>query len=104
MNNEDPRLASFADEQARSAPVLRPEIEPQDPFGSEPVPTIQVFGNQVVFEEVNIGEEPSNRQRRLLHDLGRLHRSLRSPENLLDRGGYSRPFPPRQHDRKRQDL
>jgi hypothetical protein len=40
-------------------------------------------------------DEPNRRQKHLLDDLNRLVDSLRGPEELLDRGNYSRPFPPR---------
>jgi hypothetical protein len=33
------------------------------------------------------------RQKRLLANLGRLFHSLRGPEDVLDHGDYSRPFP-----------
>lgn len=33
-------------------------------------------------------------QKKLVGELARLHHSLRGPEGLLDRGNYSRPFPP----------
>jgi hypothetical protein len=39
--------------------------------------------------------EPNTSQRQLLEDLARLRRSLRGPEEVLDKGSYSRPFPPR---------
>ena len=41
-----------------------------------------------------IAGKPSRHQRKIIENLSRLQRSLRGPENLLDRGGYSRPFPP----------
>lgn len=36
---------------------------------------------------------PDADQKRALANLARLHRSLRGPEGLLDKGYYSRPFP-----------
>ena len=42
-------------------------------------------------------EKPDGHQKKLLVELGRLHMSLRGPENLLDKGGYSRPIPPPLH-------
>ena len=69
-------------------------------FVSEDAPLAQVF-----LQETAIGprDELSRRQRRLLSDLTLLHHSLRSPENLLDRGAYSRPFPPRPRGTHRQE-
>lgn len=48
---------------------------------------------------------PTRRQRELLDDLVRLQHSLRGPEDLLDRRGYSRPFPPRpsRYQRKEEE-
>ncbi len=52
-------------------------------------------GETVIQREIqDLPGQPTNRQRTLLEDLVRLHRSLRGPENVLDRGNYSRPFPP----------
>ena len=36
---------------------------------------------------------PDADQKKILANLARLHHSLRGPENLLDKGNYSRPFP-----------
>jgi len=38
--------------------------------------------------------EPDRRQRELIANLDRLHRSLVGPEDPLDQTSYSRPFPP----------
>ena len=38
--------------------------------------------------------EPDRKQKKLLRDLNLLLESLRGPEDSLDRGNYSRPFPP----------
>jgi hypothetical protein len=56
---------------------------------------------QVIAQELGalIGE-PDRRQKELLEDLERLHHSLHGPEDLLDRGNYSRPFPPRTSSRR----
>ncbi len=48
-------------------------------------------------------EKPDGQQKKLLVELGRLHMSLRGPENLLDKGGYGRPIPPPVHH-KTQDF
>jgi hypothetical protein len=42
---------------------------------------------------------PDVDQKKILTELARLHRSLRGPEGLLDKGNYSRPFPPPLHQR-----
>ena len=41
-----------------------------------------------------IGGPLMARQKKQLENLGRLHRSLRGPEDVLDEANYSRPFPP----------
>jgi hypothetical protein len=41
-----------------------------------------------------IGGPLTARQKKQLENLGRLHRSLRGPEDVLDEANYSRPFPP----------
>lgn len=48
-----------------------------------------------ILEELgSLFDLPDKRQKQLLEDLVRLHHSLHGPEGLLDRGNYSRPFPP----------
>lgn len=37
---------------------------------------------------------PDVSEKKVLANLNRLHQSLRGPEGLLDKGNYSRPFPP----------
>jgi hypothetical protein len=37
---------------------------------------------------------PDPDEQKIIADLNRLHHSLRGPENLLDKGNYSRPYPP----------
>lgn len=44
---------------------------------------------------------PDVDQKKALANLARLHRSLRGPEGLLDKGNYSRPFPPPVSERPR---
>ena len=46
---------------------------------------------------------PDVDQKKILADLTRLHRSLRGPEGLLDKGNYSRPFPEVQHPAEGKD-
>jgi hypothetical protein len=46
---------------------------------------------------------PTRRQKELLEDLVRLQQSLRGPEDLLDRRGYSRPFPPRPSRQRKEE-
>lgn len=51
--------------------------------------------DMVLLEEASgfIGETTGEEE--LLAGLGRLYHSLRGPEHLLDKGGYSRPLPTR---------
>jgi hypothetical protein len=50
---------------------------------------------QTIAEEIGqFVEEPDTHQKGIMVELARLHLSLRGPENLLDRGNYSRPIPP----------
>jgi DNA integrity scanning protein DisA with diadenylate cyclase activity len=43
-------------------------------------------------------------QKELLDDLVRLDQSLHGPEELLDRGDYSRPIPPREQHPKKANM
>ncbi len=44
-----------------------------------------------------LGGALTTRQKKRLEDLRRLHHTLRGPEDVLDHGNYSRPFPPHTH-------
>jgi hypothetical protein len=69
-------------------------------LGKEILQAVEGLGASEKAIQEQFGEligEPDNRQQELLADLLRLHQSLRGPEQLLDRGSYSRPFPPVQN-------
>ena len=48
-----------------------------------------------IQHEIELAGSPTHRQKRILDDLTRLQHSLRGPEEVLDKHGYSRPFPPK---------
>jgi len=56
----------------------------------KPDPAVQAlqdeFAQYLGFPDVD--------EKKILANLNRLHQSLRAPEALLDKGNYSRPFPP----------
>jgi hypothetical protein len=64
-----------------------------------PDPAEQAFQQELA----NFMGFPDADQKTILTNLARLHHSLRGPEGLLDRGNYSRPFPPKSKDPQTTD-
>jgi hypothetical protein len=71
--------------------------KPDEDPGKEILQAVEGLGASEKAIQEQFGElisEPDNRQQALLADLLRLHKSQHGPEQMLDRGSYSRPFPP----------